>query len=423
MRPSPALTPEGLAAGGLNPIAKHYGRFRVAERLLLTGHSHQAWPDVTLEAQEQAWLDASEFVDDKWERAFEGAEVVRRGIRRLLDDPSGEIALGQNTFDLVARFLSALRMRDRPCLITTDGEFHTIRRLLDRLEEEGIEIVRVPALPVETLAERMATEVDGRTAAALVSKVLFESGRIVPGLSRVMEACEREGAELLVDAYHAVNVVPFSLSGEGLESAWVVGGGYKYLQWGEGCCFLRFPAHTTRRPVLTGWFSEFGVVTGPGEEGNRGEGAEGARFDTGKGPSAGPRVPYGEGPARFAGSTYDPTAHYRAAAALEHFTRLGLGPRELRAISLHQVRRIVERFRAGDLDPALLALETDFAPEERGGFVVLRSPRASAFVKELREVGVFADARGNSLRLGPAPYLSDAQLVEGVDRLLTLARR
>ena len=26
-------------------LAVHYSRFRVAERLLLTGHSHQAWPD------------------------------------------------------------------------------------------------------------------------------------------------------------------------------------------------------------------------------------------------------------------------------------------------------------------------------------------------------------------------------------------
>ena len=28
-----------------NALAPHYSRFRVAERLLLTGHSHQAWPD------------------------------------------------------------------------------------------------------------------------------------------------------------------------------------------------------------------------------------------------------------------------------------------------------------------------------------------------------------------------------------------
>ena len=34
--------------------------------VLLTGHSHQAWPDVAFDAQKQAWLDAAEQVDDKW---------------------------------------------------------------------------------------------------------------------------------------------------------------------------------------------------------------------------------------------------------------------------------------------------------------------------------------------------------------------
>ena len=40
-------------------LAEHYSRFRVSERLLLTGHSHQAWPDVAFEAQQRVWLDAA----------------------------------------------------------------------------------------------------------------------------------------------------------------------------------------------------------------------------------------------------------------------------------------------------------------------------------------------------------------------------
>src|SRR5207248_2617068 len=90
------------------PLADYYSRFRVAERLLLTGHSHQAWPDVSFDAQERAWLDAAEMVDDKWERAREQAARVQTGFRRLLADPDGDIALGQNTHELVTRLLSAL---------------------------------------------------------------------------------------------------------------------------------------------------------------------------------------------------------------------------------------------------------------------------------------------------------------------------
>src|SRR4030095_8210980 len=154
-----------------NPLATHYSRFRVTERILLTGHSHQAWPDVAFEAQQRAWLDAAALIDDKWDRAFEQAARVRAGFARLLGDSAENIALGQNTHELVTRWLSALPFTVRQGAVRTTGEFHTFRRQLDGLAEEGVEIVRVPARPVEELAGRMAQEVDDRTLAVMVSSV------------------------------------------------------------------------------------------------------------------------------------------------------------------------------------------------------------------------------------------------------------
>ena len=86
------LTPVDLFQSP-NKLVKHYSRFRVDERLLLTGHSHQAWPDCGLEGQKQAWLDASELVDEKWQRAVSKAELVGSGFARLLDDENGIISL------------------------------------------------------------------------------------------------------------------------------------------------------------------------------------------------------------------------------------------------------------------------------------------------------------------------------------------
>lgn len=157
----------------MNPLATHYSRFRVAERLLLTGHSHQAWPDVALAGQVEAFDDAALCVDEKWGRAFAKAERVREGFRALLGDPGGELALGGSTHDLVLRFLSALDLRSRPRLVTTDGEFHTLRRQLGRLGEDWLDVVRVDARPADTLAERLAAAADERTSAILVSAVLF----------------------------------------------------------------------------------------------------------------------------------------------------------------------------------------------------------------------------------------------------------
>jgi kynureninase len=376
----------------INPeeLAKHYTRFRVTERILLTGHSHQAWPDVAFEAHQQAWLDTAEHVDDVWEKAFEKANEVRHGFARLMDDSADNVALAPNTHELVVRFLSALPLKKRPKLITTDGEFHTIRRQLDRLSEEGIEVVKVVSGPAATLAERLADEVDERTAAVLVSAVLYTNAHIVPNLKATLEACERHGAELLVDAYHALNVVPFSLKKEGLERAYAVGGGYKYCQLGPGNAFLRFPADTTLRPVFTGWFSEF--------------------TDLSKAPSG--HVEYGPGPARFAGATYDFTSHYRGAAVFRFFETQRLTPDRLRELSRHQVDLLAK---TAGFDPGV--------PQgASGGFLAIPVSRAVEVQMALRKQKICTDYRGDTLRLGPAPYISDAQLTNAATELRNVLR-
>jgi kynureninase len=385
----------------VNPLARHYSRFRVEERLLLTGHSHQAWPDTAFDAQQRAWLDAAELVDDKWERAEAIAADVRQGFARLLGDTRANIALGQNTHELVTRWLSGLPLRERPRLITTDAEFHSIRRQVDRLAEEGLlDIVRVAARPCDALASRLAAAVNDRTACVMVSSVLYETAEIVPGLDLVAAACRTHGAAFLVDVYHHLNVVPFDLETMGLDDAFVTGGGYKYCQLGEGNAFLRVPPGCRMRPVLTGWFAEFAALAAAGSH----------------------RVTYGAGANAFAGATYDPTSHYRAAAVFEFHAEQGLAPDRLRAISRQQVALLKSGIEALDLDEHLARIEP--MPEDRrGGFLAIRSPHASELARALRDQGLLTDARGDVLRLGPAPYLADEQLRRASDVLGAVSRR
>jgi kynureninase len=382
-----------------NALAAHYTRFRVAERLLLTGHSHQAWPDCALAGALEAFDDAAVHVDDKWERALARADRVRRGFAGLLADRAGDYALAGSTHDLLVRFLSALPLRTRPRLVTTDGEFHSARRQLDRLAEEGIEVVKLPHAPAGDVADRLIAAIDDRTAAAVVSAVFYLDAHIVPGLPGVMDRCRQVGAALLVDAYHALNVVPFTIAG--LEDAFVVGGGYKYCQLGEGNCFLRVPPGCGLRPVVTGWFGEMDTLT-----------------DT---PSAG--VGYAPGPARFAGATYDPTSHYRATHVFDFFAAHALTPPLLRQVSQHQVARLARGFDALDADPAVITRDRSVALDRLAGFLALRAPGAAALTRRLRAAGVSCDARGETLRLGPAPYLCDQQLDDAIAALGEIVRR
>ena len=47
----------------------------MTRRILLTGHSHQAWPDVARAALLQCFDDAALHVDDKWGAAFAAVDV------------------------------------------------------------------------------------------------------------------------------------------------------------------------------------------------------------------------------------------------------------------------------------------------------------------------------------------------------------
>jgi selenocysteine lyase/cysteine desulfurase len=372
-----------------NPLEPHYARFRVSDRLLLSGHSHQAWPDCAELGAADAFADAADHVDEKWGAVFAKAARVRQGFAAWMGCDPEELTLEASTHALVYRLLTALPLRDRPRVVTTDSEFYSLRRQLDRLAEDGLEVVRVPAWPPETVGERLAAQTDDRTALVAVSAVFFDTGWIAGSLGAAADAASHHGAALLVDAYHALGVLPLPLRALGLSGAYVTGGGYKYLQLGEGNCFLRRPAGCRLRPAFTGWFAEFGELTADKVPG---------------------QVPYAEGPARFAGATYDPVSHYRAARVFDFFDAQGLAPALLRALSQHQVGRLASGFDALGIDPAVIRRDERVPVSGLGGFLSLVTPRAGELRERLRERGMRVDHRGDRLRLGPAPYLSDRRL-------------
>ena len=375
-------------------LRAHYTAFLREGRILLTGHSHQAWPDVARAAQLEAFDDAALHVDEKWGPALEAAEDVRRAVATRIQCTPAEVALASNTHELITRFLSALDWKKRPRIVSTRGEFHSIYRQLSRLAEEGMEVVWVDPLPADSLAQRLSATVDAKTAGVLVSNVLFETSSCVPGLAQLAKRCALEGAQLLVDSYHAFNVVPFAVSDLGGE-LFVVGGGYKYAQWGEGCCFLRVPSAFEGRPIYTGWFSDFDGLSAPRD---------------------GRPVQYGPRPAeRFAGSTYDPTSHYRARRVARFFDEQGLDVDTLRRISLTQTSQLIEGLAGFDV-------RTPKSDEARGGFVSVHLENASEVSTALAARGIHTDVRGSLLRLGPAPYTTASEIEVALQALRSVSR-
>jgi kynureninase len=399
------VSPES-AAGRSAAFRGCYEDFLVrdgASRILLTGHSHQAWPRAARDGMLACYEDACRHVDDKWQRVVDvGDDVRRRVLVRLGFDETDALAFGKSTHELVFRLLGCLRAGSR--VVTTTGEFHSLYRQLARLEEDGLGVDWIDVSPRETLAERLRSATTASTGLVAVSAVLFEDASIVGELESVLERASEVGALALVDAYHAFNVVPLGPAnrlGPEWGDAFVTAGGYKYGQMGEGVCFMRVPASASRlRPTYTGWFADFASLERPRSR------AREAR-----------RVEYGEGGARFAGATFDPVSLYRARAVLEHFDRFGLDVPALRAISVAQTERLTATFQRGGL-----RILSPLSSAARGGFVALRSPTAHAAVRALRARGVFVDARGEVLRAGPAPYLLDDEIDAGASAIVEALR-
>lgn len=381
-------------------LRPHYAHFlgHHPDEVLLTAHSHQAWPDVSRAAQLEAWDDAARHVDHKWSRVFGEVLPAFRGhvARRLGTTRGQDLALAPNTHELVYRLASCFPLDAR--VVTTDQEFHSLRRQLDRLEEEGTRVFRVAVSPPEDpdaagFADRFCSALTAqRPAWAALSMVFFTQARVVRELDRILEVAAAEGVPVLVDAYHAFNTLPLEVdSWPG--TVFVTAGGYKYAQVGEGACFMLLPAAAERfRPRSTGWFSDFLHLS-----------------------SADHTVRYGAGGDRFFGSTFDPTPFYRARRTFEHFDALGLGVEVLRTQSLRQTEHLITRFDALELDRRGFRLASPRAASDRAGFVSLEVQGAEQVASRLLAQGVHTDTRGDLLRLGPAPYTTVAEL----DRAMT----
>jgi len=377
-------------------LAAHYTHFDVENKLLFTGHSHQAWPDVALDGLIEAFDTSARLVDTKWDVVFEKIEVMRDYLRDFYDDPAGRYTHGENTHNLIVRWLSALDLKSKPRIITTDAEFYSLYRQLVRLIEDDLEVVFIPSLPLEGCVDRIKNALDDKTSAVMISRVYFETGLINSELKEIAEACRQFGVPLMIDDYHGTNVVPLSIRDMGLEDCFLLIGGYKYLQWGEGNCFLRYPDGCKLRPANTGWFASFSTLKGPR---TRGE------------------IKYDDGDMLFAGATFDGTSAFRGAAVVDFFRTELLTPKLLHKMYQEQTAYFKRKFIRREFSSEVITLAHSYPITQNGGFISLRTNNAGKYYGELKDRGVLTDYRSDIIRFGMAPYLISKQIDLAMDIL------
>lgn len=385
---------------------RHFSRALGAApgRLHFAAHSHHLWPDVTLQAHQQAWDDAARLADHKWgvvdeELIPEAREHVAR--RMGLADPRS-VVFGPNTHSFVMRLLSCLPV-DRPLrVLTTDSEFHSFRRQLDRLVEAGrAEVARVEVgQPWSSSAERLAAAAaagptgGGGWDLIYFSQVFFDSAFALTDeqVAAVVDAVDDPGPFVVIDGYHGFMARPTELSAiQG--RAFYMAGGYKYAMAGEGACWLHAPAGYGPRPADTGWFAMFDALEGAA------------------GPGAVP-YPAPDDASRFLGATLDPTPIHRFVAVQRWLEAEGLTVQVI-----HDHARALQARLLNQAGPWRELLLPPGGVQERGNFLVFRTPHAGAVRERLGERSLVVDHRDDRLRLGFGLY-QDAADVDAAARIL-----
>jgi selenocysteine lyase/cysteine desulfurase len=280
---------------------KHYQLFLEANPGIqhYASHSHHYWPDVTRDAMLEYWSDSARWVDDKWNYIF--TNKIPRTQKLIADvlnlSHPAQIAFAPNTHEFVGRLLSCFKPGKKIRILTTDSEFYSFDRQINRLiEDQLVEVVKVPTEPFDVFENRFKEHLKAQDwDLVFFSQVFFNSGHAIKDLVGMVNLITNPDTIIAVDGYHAFMAIPTDL--KAIENRiFYISGAYKYAQGGEGCCFMTVPKDTQLKPTNTGWFAGFSGLAGKGSE-----------------------VIYSDDGYRFAGSTMDFTALYRLEASLSLF--------------------------------------------------------------------------------------------------------
>lgn len=355
--------------------------------LHFAAHSHHPWPDVTLEAQQAYWNDSAQLLDRKWEAIF-GTVVpnAQRHIARHLSLPDPRtVAFAPNTHSFLLRLLSATHGLPKHNVLTTDSEFHSFTRQMNRLvEDELVNLVRIPVEPFPTFGKRFLAALAERDDWDVVwlSHVFFNSGFALTNqdIAAILAAIPDRETFAVIDGYHAFMAMPVDLSSFA-QRAFYLGGGYKYAMAGEGVCFMHCPPGYGERPRDTGWYAEFGALESPRDN----------------------AVAYGTDASRFAGATFDPSGLYRLNAVMDWLDAQSLSVAQMHEYCLGLQRSLLDKLAAARtrLRPVDLMIADE---RRRGRFLTFRTGDAHHLHRELANRNIIVDYRGDRLRIGFGVY-------------------
>ncbi|PIB33935.1 hypothetical protein BFP72_00050 [Reichenbachiella sp. 5M10] len=371
----------------------------LGSKLHFAAHSHHLWPDCVAQAQNQYVQDAFTYADEKWGAAIAPLEQsVKQYIAThlQLNDPN-QICFGPNIHTLFFRLVSCFDLRAPLKILSTDSEFYSFSRQAQRLSEyDNIHVTKINVLPMVDFKNRLLEEVQtGSYQMIYLSQVFFNSGLAVDFLDELANITSAE-TMIVIDGYHAFGAIPTNLT-RIQDRVFYLAGGYKYLQSGEGICFMTVPrSANTYRPLYTGWFAEFDSLDDHQST-----------------------VSYAPNASRFLGATTDPSGLYRMHAVWTSWNQQGIHipniHQHVMELQKHFLMLLSQKKLHGLSIDDLLHVQQNW--EFYGHFLTFQTSKAKQIQALLREKDIITDCREDRLRFGFGMYHSIADISSLFERL------
>jgi kynureninase len=367
-----------------DPLLRFRDRFPIlAKCTYLVSNSLGAMPATTadrLGEYAESWntLGVKAWADRWWQIPIEVGNIVAP----LMGAPAGSVSMVPTVSQAQAMIISALTYTsDRNEIIMTALDFPSVRYVTDELAPKlGARVTVVPSddnLSID--AQRVVDTITPRTKLVAISHVLFKSAYIMD-VAPIIAKAHAVGALVLLDAYHAVGVIPVDVHTLGAD--FYMGGVLKWLCGGPGGCFLWVSPEQSAalRPVLTGWQAHQRPFA----------------FE--------PTLSPADGAWRWLGGTPTVPALY---AAMDGPTIIGkAGLPAIRAKSERQTARLIEL-----ADARGFAVHAPRDPARRGGTVAFDVPQGPAVAQALLSRDIVIDYRpGAGIRVAPHFYTTDEEL-------------
>jgi cysteine desulfurase/selenocysteine lyase len=324
------------------------------------------------------------------ERFIARADRARAALARRLGGRPDEVALLTNASEGLHVVAEGIDWRAGDNVVVSQSEFPSVLHVWQRLRRRGVEVRAIGRDAVVSAGE-FAQAVDARTRVVAASHVSYLTGAR-HDLGRLRALADRVGARLVVDASHALGVVPV----DGALCDVLVSCCYKWILGvhGVGVFYVNTRRWPDLAPPWVGWHSTEREADWRRRTGYRlRAGAE--RFEAGN-------------PAFLPACLLD--------NALRTLDALDPAATEAYVLELGGILR-------DGLVKLGLPVLTPETPEERAGNIVFASDRDAGVERALREAGVLVWAGDGRVRLSVHVYCDERDVERALAALGGLAAR